>query len=95
MRKYSKKSETELEKKISSEAGLKAEEVIVDLPLTPKDRNFNIRVKKSGSVRPLAELTPIPEALRDAEWQLVNLGVYAPEEKREKVRSVAEKLLKT
>ncbi len=95
MRKYSKKSESELEKQISSKAGLKTEEVIVDLPLTPKDRNFDIRVKKSGSVRPLAELTPIPEALRDAEWQLVNLGVYAPEEKREKVKSVAEKLLKT
>lgn len=86
---FSKRSEHELEKEIASEAGVKPEKVIVDLPLTPKERDFDVRVKKSGRIRPLSELSPIPGALRDAEWQIVNLGVYSPEEDTSEVASVA------
>jgi len=51
---FSKKPEHELEKEILSETGLNPEKVIVDLPLTPKDRGFDVRVKKSGEIRSLS-----------------------------------------
>lgn len=90
---FSGKSEKNLEREIAEEAGLKSKEVIVDLPLTPKERDFNVRVKKSGEIRPLAELSPIPEALTEAEWQIVNLGVYTSENNRSKVKNVAEDVI--
>ncbi len=92
LEKFSDKSEKEFEEKIAAEAGLETEKVIVNLPMTPKDLDFDIRVKKSGEVRSLSELTPIPEALTEAEWQLVNLNVYTGSEEKSKVSSAAEKL---
>lgn len=92
LEKFSDKSEREFEEKIAAEAGLETEKVIVNLPMTPKERDFDIRVKKSGEVRSLSELTPIPEALTEAEWQLVNLNVYTESEEKSRVSSAAEKL---
>ena len=92
LEKFSDNSEREFEEKIAAEAGLETEKVIVNLPMTPKERDFDIRVKKSGEVRSLSELTPIPEALTEAEWQLVNLNVYTESEEKSKVSSAAEKL---
>lgn len=92
LEKFSDKSEKEFEEEIAAEAGLETEKVIVNLPMTPKERDFDIRVKKSGEVRSLSELTPIPEALTEAEWQLVNLNVYTGSEEKSKVSSAAEKL---
>ena len=94
LEKFSDKSEKEFEEKIAAEAGLETEKVIVNLPMTPKERDFDIRVKKSGEVRSLSELTPIPEALTEAEWQLVNLNVYTESEEKSRVSSAAEKLFR-
>ena len=94
LEKFSDNSEREFEEKIAAEAGLETEKVIVNLPMTPKERDFDIRVKKSGEVRSLSELTPIPEALTEAEWQLVNLNVYTGSEEKSKVSSAAEKLFR-
>lgn len=93
MRDFSSKSESDLEKEIAEESGLERKEIIVDLPSIPSSRDLNVRVKKEGKIRSLSDLSPIPEALTDAEWQLVNLGVYTSEDHVSDVKSVARDVL--
>lgn len=90
---FSEKSEKKLEEEIAEYAGLSRNDVIVDLPSIPGSTDLNVRVKKNGEIRPLADLSPIPEALTEAEWQLVSLNVYCPKNQQSKVAEAAEKII--
>ncbi|MFO7793499.1 MAG: HD domain-containing protein [Candidatus Nanohaloarchaea archaeon] len=93
LKEFSEKSEQKLETEISEEAGLERNQVIVDLPSVPGSTDLNVRVKKEGEIRPMADLSPIPDALTEAEWQLVNLNVYCPETHRSKVSQIAKDII--
>ena len=93
LKEFSSKSEKSLEEEIANDAGLNRNDVIVDLPSIPGSTDLNVRVKKEGEIRPLADLSPIPEALTEAEWQLVSLNVYCPKNQRSKVAKAAEKII--
>ena len=86
--------EKELEKEIAQEAGLEREKVIADKPWTPEIQHLDIKVKKNGKVRNMKHYSPIPEALTEAEWRLVNMAVYSPEGEVEKVREAADKVIR-
>ncbi len=86
--------EKELEEEIAEEADLKQEKVIADTPWTPEIQHLDIKVKKNGTVRNMKHYSPIPEALTEAEWRLVNMAVYAPEKHREEVEEAAEAVLR-
>ncbi len=93
LKEFSEKSEEKLETEIAEEAGLERTKVIVDLPAVPGSTDLNVRVKKERNIRPLANLSPIPDALTEAEWQLVNLNVYCPENYVSKVSKVAKDVI--
>lgn len=94
----SKLEETDVEKleqEIADEAGLEREKVIADTPWTPEIQQLDIKVKKDGEVRNMKHFSPIPEALTEAEWRLVNMSVYAIEKHRKKVGEAADTVLRT
>ena len=84
----------ELEEKIAEEAGIRPEKVIIDKPWTPEIQDLKIRIKKNGKVKNMKEMSPIPEALTKAEWRLVNMGVYTPQENTKNVCKIAEKIIR-
>jgi len=87
--------EKTLEKEIAEQADLKQEEIITDKPWTPEIQHLDIKVKKNGKVRNMKHYSPIPEALTEAEWRLVNMAVYSPEKHVEEVREAADTVLRT
>ena len=93
LKEFSGKSEGKLEREIAEETGLERQKVIVDLPSTPGSTDLKVRVKKEGEIRPLSDLSPIPDALTEAEWQLVNLNVYCPESHQAEVSEVARDVI--
>ncbi|WP_414837387.1 HD domain-containing protein [Candidatus Nanosalina sp. VS9-1] len=88
------KKPRKLEKEIAEEADTRPDEVIIHTPSTPGISDIDVKVKKKGDIRPLSELSPIPDALTDAEWRNVALRVYAPDEKVDEVREASRKILK-
>lgn len=90
---FSNKSEKEIEREIVEESGLDREEVIVDLPSVPGSTDLDVKVKKDGDVRPLSDLSPVPEALTEAEWQVVSLSVYTPERNRSKAECATRDII--
>ena len=93
LKEFSGKSEGKLEREIAEETDLEREKVIVDLPSIPGSKDLEVRVKKEGEIRPLSDLSPIPDALTEAEWQLVNLNVYCPESHQAEVSEVARDVI--
>lgn len=95
MEKLEKEVETgQLEQEIAEEAGLEREKVIADKPWTPEIQDLNIRVKKNGKVRKMKHYSSIPEALTEAEWRLISMSVYAPENERKNVAEAADTVLR-
>jgi len=92
LKELSKMSEENLENRIASECGLDRSEVIVNLPSIPGSRDLNVRVKKNKEVRDLSTVSPIPSALTEAEWKLVNLGVYTSKEHVSKVEEASKNI---
>ncbi|MFB6291765.1 MAG: HD domain-containing protein [Candidatus Nanohaloarchaea archaeon] len=82
-----------LEERIAEEAGVEPRHVIVDPPQTPEIQDINVKVKKKGEVMNLSELSPVPEALTDAEWRTVSMNVYTPEEHIPAVKEAASEVL--
>lgn len=82
-----------IEKEIASEANVRNEEVILDPPKTPKIKEIDVKIKKNNDVRSFKEFSPVSESLKNAEWRNVALKVYCPEEKTERVRKSAQKVL--
>ena len=93
LKEFSGKSEEKLEREIAEETSLERQKVIVDLPSTPGSTDLKVRVKKEGEIRPLSDLSPIPDALTESEWQLVNLNVYCPETHQAEVSKVARDII--
>lgn len=80
----------DLEREIAEEAGLPTRTVLVNTPTTPSDSPFEARIRRGGEVNPLSEVSPIPSALKDAEWRTTSLDVYAPEQHVDTVREAAK-----
>ncbi len=87
----SESSEKDIESEIKQISG--AKDILVDLPTIPSNREFEIRVKRNGEIYPMSELSSIPSALREAEWQLANIGVYCKPENTESVKKASRKAL--
>ncbi len=87
------RDEEKLEEKISAETGLDKSKILVNTPSTPNNKMTSIKIKKNGSVNNIDEYTPLPEALNEAEWNLVHFSVYTPEKHVETVKEAAEKLI--
>jgi HD superfamily phosphohydrolase len=84
----------EVEKKIAGEADVEESKVIIDTPETPEIQEIDVRIKKNGDLRNLKDESPIPDALKEAEWRTVAMKVYSPEENIQEVHEAAERVLK-
>ncbi|MFB6216794.1 MAG: HD domain-containing protein, partial [Candidatus Aenigmatarchaeota archaeon] len=82
-----------LEAEIAEESGLDPQQVIIDKPSTPQKNKLEVKVKKSGDVRNLSYFSPIPEALKKAEWRTSRLKIYSSKENMGKVKEVAPDIL--
>ena len=83
-----------IEQKIADDADVKSHEVIIDRPGTPDIQDIDVKIKKDGKVENLSDSSPIIGSLAEAEWRMVAMKVYSPEEKQEEVKKAAEKILK-
>lgn len=88
-----KRDESELEKQLAAETGLKKQDIMVHTPWTPSDKMLNIKIKKNGNVDNIDQYTPIPKALNQAEWNLVHFSVYTPRKHTEEVEKAIEKVI--
>lgn len=87
--------EREIEREIAEMAEVSPEKVIVDAPSTPGINDISVKVKKNGSVKDMTDLSPVPDALKEAEWRTVKIEVYCPEELTQEVGKAAEQVLKS
>ena len=83
-----------VEREISEKAGVESWKVIVDPPEIPEIHDIDVKIKKGSDVEPLADNSPVPDALAEAEWRTADLRVYAPKECREKVEKAAGEVIK-
>ncbi|AGN02245.1 HD superfamily phosphohydrolase [Salinarchaeum sp. Harcht-Bsk1] len=83
----------ELEGQIARKASVPEEAVILDVPERPSMPESSSRVVVNGEVRPLAEQSPLVEALRAAQHSQGRLGVYAPQTRTEAVGPAAVDVL--
>ena len=91
----SSKSQRDIEELIASEAGINSRNVLVDLP-SPKEREkLDVRVKKDGKIRKLDDISSIASSVLETEKNMLDLGIYCPESKIEKVKPAAKNFLKT
>lgn len=82
-----------LEERIARKANVDPTHVVVNLPATPSQKPYDIDIQHDGSVKPLREVTPIPEALREAEWRVAEMAVYTPKSEVDGVNSSAEEVV--
>jgi len=87
----SKSSKKDIESEIKSISGV--DDVLVDLPSIPSNREFEIRVKRGGEVHPMSELSSIPSSLNEAEWQLSRIGVYCRMDNTDAVKEASRNVL--
>lgn len=84
----------EIEREIAENAGVSEDKVIIDKPDTPEIQEIDVKIKKESGVENLSEASPIIDSLTQAEWRMVAMKVYSPEENRGEVKAAAEKVLK-
>lgn len=87
--------ERTLEQRISDSIQTPCSKVIVDLPNKPQEKPYDIPILNddTGEVSELKEFSPVPRTLRDSEWQIARIGVYAPKDNVTEVKSEAEKVI--
>lgn len=83
----------ELEGAIAEAASVDRSEVILDIPSKPTITESTSRVLVNGEIRTLGEQSTLVSALRAAQHDQWRLGVYAPEEKSERVGEAAVRTL--
>ena len=83
----------EFEREIADEANVDPECVIIDVPSRPSMKESTSRVVVNGEIRRLDQQSPLVEALRAAQYSQWRLGVYSPEEMRERVGRAAVDVL--
>jgi len=86
-------TERSLEREIAAEAGLDVDHVILDVPPKPSMRESTARVTVNGDVRRLERQSPLVSALRTAQRNQWRLGVYAPDERTDRVGRAAADVL--
>jgi hypothetical protein len=74
---------------IADDCGLPDEAVLIDVPDIPAERPLDVHILINGSVLPFEDVSPVPKTFMDASWRGAAIGVYAPEEHVETVRSAA------
>ncbi|GAB3037626.1 HD domain-containing protein [Natronobiforma cellulositropha] len=83
----------EFEREIADEAGVGADDVLVDVPGRPSMAESTTRVVVNGEVRKLGQQSPLVDALRAAQYSQWRLGVYSPPACREPVGHAARRVL--
>jgi HD superfamily phosphohydrolase len=83
----------ELELQIARRADVPDEAVILDVPERPSMPESSSRVVVNGDVRPLAEQSPLVEALRSAQRSQWRLGVYGPQNRTDAIGPAAVDVL--
>ncbi|WP_435363945.1 HD domain-containing protein [Haloarchaeobius sp. DYHT-AS-18] len=81
------------ELELADRAGLPAGQVILDVPGEPSMTESSTRVLVNGEARRLDEQSPLVQALQSAQKAQWRLGVYAPEEATDQVRSAVVRTL--
>ncbi len=77
------------EKEIAEAAGIEQEYVIVDIPERPHIIEIKAQVMVNGKMRPLDKVSSLVSTLLKAAMDNWRLGVFTPEEYREKVGNAA------
>ena len=83
----------EFEREIADEAGVDREAVILDVPNRPSMTESTTRVMVNGEIRRLGHQSPLVDALRAAQYSQWRLGVYSPDELRERIGTAAVDVL--
>ncbi|WP_136689712.1 HD domain-containing protein [Halorhabdus amylolytica] len=83
----------ERERDIAEEANVEPPEVILDVPTAPSMAESSSRVLVNGTVRRLDEQSTLVRALQAAQRDRWRLGVYAPDDVRERVGDAAVRTL--
>ena len=73
------------ERDIAERASVPEDRVILDVPERPSMTESTTRVVVNGDVRRLGQQSPLVDALRAAQYSQWRLGVYSPEDVRERV----------
>ena len=81
------------EREIADDAGVDREAVILDVPDRPSMTESTTRVMVNGEIRRLGHQSPLVDALRAAQYSQWRLGVYSPDELRERVGTSAVDVL--
>lgn len=82
-----------MEAEIADSASVDQSEVILDVPEEPSMKESTSQVLVNGDVRQLGEQSTLVSALRAAQKDQWRLGVYAPDEKSERVGEAAVRTL--
>lgn len=82
-----------LETELASGLGIEYGDILVDISNPPERSlsNGDAGIKfimRDGSMKPLAEVSPLIKALGEAQWDFWKVGVYAPEEKLKSIDPV-------
>lgn len=81
------------EREIADLADVSSHHVLVDPPQIPSGGQIDVKVRLNETITQLAELSPVPSNISDAEWRNTTLGVYTPTEHREEVSEAARRVL--
>ena len=85
--------EKKLEREVAETAGIPQHKVVANKPWTPEIKDIDIKVKRNSEVQKLSNYSPIPEALKRAEWRLVDMNIYTDQAHKSKVQKAAEQVL--
>ncbi len=82
-----------VESEIAKESGVPEGHVLLDIPKRPEMIEMKARIMVNGEMKRLDEISHLVRILVDAQWDNWKLGVYAPEEHKEKVGGAASTIL--
>ncbi len=82
-----------IEREVAMEAGVPEGYVLLDIPKRPEIVEGRSRVMINGEMKRLYEASRLVHILVEAQWDNWKLGVYTPEEYKEKVEKVARNYL--
>ncbi|MDI6888895.1 MAG: HD domain-containing protein [Methanocellales archaeon] len=82
-----------VESEIAKESGVPEGHVLLDIPKRPEMVEMKARILVNGEMKRLDEVSHLVRILVDAQWDNWKLGVYAPEEYKEKVGEAASVIL--
>ncbi len=77
---------------IAEEGGVEESSVIVDIPEIEKLREFRAKVITEYGIKTLEEVSTMPEFLRKGHINSWRIGVYCPQELRERIGRIASKI---